>query len=362
MAGSTGYRAVMPAPHPWRQMVEELRKVCGDELDAVALARAALSVIRRHVPVDAGFVSAVDPATMLFTQPLCQEISTEAIPLFLHNELAEPDVAKFRKIAAAGEPVEWLDRATKGRWDDSLRYRAILRPLGLGDELRVALRTGDTCWAVMCLHRERACTGFTADEAAGLAAGAGHLGAAFRRCILEREDQKPLAVTVDLPALLVLDARDAVLSYSAGAQRWLEELTGPQVCTGLPLSVRAVVGQLHAGSGEPRLQLRTRAGGWVCVRATSLHGASEAKTAVVIEPVRGQELAPMIVATYGLTRRESEVLSWVLRGRSNRQIANALRISEYTVQDHLKAIYLKTGVCSRAELPGRIFADNYWAH
>ena len=98
------------------------------------------------------------------------------------------------------------------------------------------------------------------------------------------------------------------------------------------------------------------------MRATSLHGASEAKIAVVIEPVRGQELAPMIVAAYGLTRRESEVLSWVLRGHSNRQIANALRISEYTVQDHLKAIYLKTGVCSRAELPGRIFADNYRAH
>jgi DNA-binding CsgD family transcriptional regulator len=42
----------------------------------------------------------------------------------------------------------------------------------------------------------------------------------------------------------------------------------------------------------------------------------------------------------------------VLRSHSNRLIANALSISEYTVQDHLKAIYLKTGVCSRAELPG----------
>ena len=87
-----------------------------------------------------------------------------------------------------------------------------------------------------------------------------------------------------------------------------------------------------SGSGEPRLQLRTHAGRWVCVRAASLHGASEAKTALVIEPVRRRELAPMIVGAYGLTRRESGVLSWVLRGRSNRQIVSALRISEYTVQ------------------------------
>ena len=115
MAGSAGYRAVMPAPRPWRQMVEDLRKVCRAELDAVALARAAFSVIRRHVPVDAAFVSAVDPATMLFTQPLCQEVPTEAILLFLHNEFAEPDAAKFRKIALADEPVEWLDRAHEGK-------------------------------------------------------------------------------------------------------------------------------------------------------------------------------------------------------------------------------------------------------
>ena len=118
-----------------------------------------------------------------------------------------------------------------------------------------------------------------------------------------------------------------------------------------------------SGSGEPRLQLRTHAGRWVCVQAASLHGASEAKTALVIESVRRRELAPMIVGAYGLTRRESGVLSWVLRGRSNRQIVSALRISEYTVQDQLKAIYQKkTGVCSRAELPGRIFADNYRPH
>lgn len=102
-------------------------------------------------------------------------------------------------VCSSGGKIPWLDRATKGSWDGSPRYRAILRPLGPGDELRVALRTGDTCWAVMCLHRESACTGFTAEEAAGLAAAAGHLGAALRRRVLEREDETPLAVTADCP-------------------------------------------------------------------------------------------------------------------------------------------------------------------
>jgi DNA-binding NarL/FixJ family response regulator len=59
---------------------------------------------------------------------------------------------------------------------------------------------------------------------------------------------------------------------------------------------------------------------------------------------------------------QPEVLSAVLRGRPTRQIATAMRISEHTVQDHLKAIFDKTGVRSRAELPARVFADHYLPH
>ncbi|HEY3033191.1 MAG TPA: hypothetical protein VGJ54_00835 [Streptosporangiaceae bacterium] len=36
-----------------------------------------------------------------------------------------------------------------------------MRPLGLGDELRVALRTRQACWGVMCLHLEVGAAGFS---------------------------------------------------------------------------------------------------------------------------------------------------------------------------------------------------------
>ncbi|MCW2560540.1 MAG: LuxR family transcriptional regulator [Mycobacterium sp.] len=49
----------------------------------------------------------------------------------------------------------------------------------------------------------------------------------------------------------------------------------------------------------------------------------------------------------GLTRREAEVLLHVAHGRSNREIASALWISEKTVRNHVEHIYAKIGVSNR---------------
>jgi HD-GYP domain-containing protein (c-di-GMP phosphodiesterase class II) len=50
----------------------------------------------------------------------------------------------------------------------------------------------------------------------------------------------------------------------------------------------------------------------------------------------------------GLTEREIEVLRLLARGRSNRQVANALGISAKTVGAHVEHIYAKAGVGTRA--------------
>ena len=51
-----------------------------------------------------------------------------------------------------------------------------------------------------------------------------------------------------------------------------------------------------------------------------------------------------------LTAREQEVLQLILSGKSNREIAQALFISENTVKTHARNIYSKYDVSSRAEL------------
>jgi|SRR5215510_4113935 len=49
-----------------------------------------------------------------------------------------------------------------------------------------------------------------------------------------------------------------------------------------------------------------------------------------------------------LTPREQEVLEHIAAGRSNRQIASELGISEHTVKFHVSAVLGKLGVSSRA--------------
>jgi DNA-binding CsgD family transcriptional regulator len=62
---------------------------------------------------------------------------------------------------------------------------------------------------------------------------------------------------------------------------------------------------------------------------------------------------------HGLTQREAEVARLVLQGKPTKHVARDLRISQNRVEEHLKSIFTKVGVGSRAELTATIFAQHY---
>jgi DNA-binding CsgD family transcriptional regulator len=80
---------------------------------------------------------------------------------------------------------------------------------------------------------------------------------------------------------------------------------------------------------------------------------------VILEPARAPELAPLIADAYGLTARERTVTQLVAQGHSTTAIAEHLHLSNWTVQDHLKAIFEKAGVGSRGELIARLFFEHH---
>ena len=63
-------------------------------------------------------------------------------------------------------------------------------------------------------------------------------------------------------------------------------------------------------------------------------------------PIVGGDADP---SDFGLTQRQAEVLGLMVRGKSNRDIAGPLGLSEGTVKIHLTAIFKALGVSSRTQ-------------
>jgi DNA-binding NarL/FixJ family response regulator len=49
-----------------------------------------------------------------------------------------------------------------------------------------------------------------------------------------------------------------------------------------------------------------------------------------------------------LSERQREVLNLIVQGQSNKEIARTLRISEFTVKEHVRGLFRKLGVKCRA--------------
>jgi two-component system, NarL family, nitrate/nitrite response regulator NarL len=76
----------------------------------------------------------------------------------------------------------------------------------------------------------------------------------------------------------------------------------------------------------------------------------EAAVRDVAASVRRLDFARRCSQRFGLTRRELEIVSAVVNGDTNKEIAGRLSISENTVKRHLMHIFNKVGASSRVEL------------
>ncbi len=109
-----------------------------------------------------------------------------------------------------------------------------------------------------------------------------------------------------------------------------------------------------------RLALTTGRSLEACVSlGRNADGDGEDLTVVSLRPLASvtiEDVRPRLLLR-GVTDREAEVVRAVLEGKRNAEIAAELCITEWTVKDHLKHIFLKLGVCSRAGLLGALYAD-----
>jgi DNA-binding NarL/FixJ family response regulator len=162
--------------------------------------------------------------------------------------------------------------------------------------------------------------------------------------------------------MAIVGADGGLRSMTTEAAGWFDEIGSLRrlhdagAGTDVPSEVVVTVMRARA-AGRASCRVRTKAGTWLLIHASSLTGTGD--TAVIVEPAKASEVAPLIVEAYELTAREVEVTRRLARGLTTNEIAADLHLSRHTVADHLKAVYEKVGVCSRGELVAKMFADHY---
>ncbi len=362
------------------RVLDGIERACSRATTGDELLEVLSSEISRAVPFDGAMWLGVDPATLLAVAPSRFEgMNPGYCQIFWHGEFHDHDALLFRDLATQAVPAASLRAATGDCPLRSARYRNFVQPQGYDDELRVVFRTGPNAWALGSLFREKGRRAFDADEVALMGALSPVVGSAVRAQTTAVAAMPALAMA---PGLLMFDAEGALVSANAEASRWLTEIYGPGEGDGarwldvlgdafsekdldtstpiIPLLARARAVAGGHEDGQARLRLRDRNGRWLVLHASCLTGGgADGSVAVVVEPAKSAEIAPIVIEAYALSPRERDVVAAIARGQSTPEIAAALFLSAHTVRDYVKSVFEKVGVSSRGELVAKLFAEHY---
>ncbi len=295
-----------------------------------------------------------DTETMLPFGGVVEGLDPSACVPFWDNELLDPDFSKFNALARSSDPVATLADATDGDLSRSPRFQKLFNPLGGGDELRVAFTTGTTCWAVASLIRGADSGHFSPSEVQAVRDLVPVGARAVRHAVTRRDGNH----ADEPPVMLVVTADGEIESMTPDADAVIADFTIHGLDMNTPTPVLAAARRAKNNQTNSRITVRARgqSGRWFKLHASPL--GDDGRVAVMIETARPADLVPILLDSYGLTQRESDVVLLLARGLSTKDIAAELSISRHTVSDHTKLIFSKCGVASRGELVANLFSQH----
>lgn len=251
----------------------------------------------------------------------------------LQGDFAAAEAA-FRDASRSGhEPQPGLALLRLAQGDDNAAAATIRRVLAETAEPLYRARLLPAEAEIAVAVRDLAEARRAADE---LSAIAGNYDAVMLRAIA--------AHVQGLISLAEGDAQTALVSLRASRATW-QELDAPYEVA----RTRALIGLACRSLGDEDSAL------------LELEGAATTfeQLGALPDLARVEALArPQLPDTYGLTSRELEVLRLVAAGKTNRDIAADLVISEHTVARHVQNIFTKLRVSSRTAATAFAFEHN----
>jgi DNA-binding NarL/FixJ family response regulator len=166
--------------------------------------------------------------------------------------------------------------------------------------------------------------------------------------ITQTLEHEPDILLLDLamPRLPGLEAMRAIMAKSPRVKIVLltSTISTQQIIEALQIGARGIILK-DSVAGDLTQALRAVLGGdyWI-------GGERVANLLKALQELQAQAAAVPERKTYGLTPRELEVVTCIVEGCSNRDIATQFSISEETVKRHLSNVFDKTGVSTRLEL------------
>lgn len=332
---------------------DRLRRVDAQRRSSAQVCEALIGVLHEVAHFTAAAVMVVDPETMLPSGGAVEGFAPDAWAAFWDNELADPDFNKFNDLSRRIDTVATLAEATDGDLIRSPRATKLFAPAGLGDELRIAFVAGGGCLAIASLVRPADDGDFTAQELTDVRALVPTATASLRRA----NGHLTGSLELQPPAVILLDSFGRVAKMSASGQEVLDDLRVNGVDGDFPgiLQVAMTKARWSRHGTDLSTRVRGRSGRWMRLHVTTMEG-DDATVVLTVESAGPDDLARILLDSYGLTSRETEIVIRLCRGMTSKEIGAELFISAHTVRDHIKAIYEKADVNSRGELVAGLFS------
>jgi two-component system, NarL family, nitrate/nitrite response regulator NarL len=164
--------------------------------------------------------------------------------------------------------------------------------------------------------------------------------------LVKKTDPDILLLDLLMPNLPGLEALRAITAAGSEVRTVLlcSAISAKQVLEALQLGARGVVLKKKVAELIPALEAVISGQYWI-------ESQSVSNVVQVVQQLAAANSQPSQTQNrFGLTARETEIISFITQGCMNRDIASSLSITEETVKRHLTNIFNKVGMSNRLEL------------